>query len=74
VRPTLTPPCQEERTHGILVVTILRIERAAGWNLEEMAYYPRHIIKSGMPAIQTTIRYTQVSREQVKDKLKLLDQ
>jgi hypothetical protein len=31
-----------------------------------------HITKSGMPAIQTTIRYTQVSREQVKEKLKLL--
>jgi hypothetical protein len=26
----------------------------------------------GLPAIQTTLRYTQVSRVQVKDKLKLL--
>jgi hypothetical protein len=26
----------------------------------------------GLPAIQTTLRYTQVSRAQVKDKLKLL--
>ena len=41
--------------------------RAAGWSLEEVAYYQR-----GMPAIQTTIRYTQVSREHVKEKLKLL--
>src|SRR6266849_3384770 len=32
--------------------------RAAGWSLEEVAYYQR-----GMPAIQTTIRYTQVGRK-----------
>ena len=43
--------------------------RAAGWSLEEVAYYLGHITKSGMPAIQTTIRYTQVSREHVKEKL-----
>jgi site-specific recombinase XerD len=46
--------------------------RAAGWSLEEVAYYLGHITKAGTPAIQTTIRYTQVSREQVKHKLKLL--
>ena len=46
--------------------------QAAGWSLEEVAYYLGHITKSGMPAIQTTIRYTQVSREHVKEKLKLL--
>ncbi len=46
--------------------------RAVGWSLEEVAYYLGHITKSGMPAIQTTIRYTQVSREHVKEKLKLL--
>ena len=46
--------------------------RAAGWSLEEVAYYLGHITKGGMPAIQTTIRYTQVSREHVKEKLKLL--
>ena len=46
--------------------------RAAGWSLEEVAYYLGHITKSGVPAIQTTIRYTQVSREHVKEKLKLL--
>jgi len=46
--------------------------RAAGWSLEEVAYYLGHITKSGTPAIQTTIRYTQVSREHVKEKLKLL--
>lgn len=44
--------------------------RAGGWELEEVAYYLGHITKSGTPAIQTTIRYTQVSREQVKKKLK----
>ena len=46
--------------------------RAAGWSLEEVAYYLGHITKGGMPAIQTTIRYTQVSREYVKEKLQLL--
>lgn len=46
--------------------------RAAGWSLEEVAYYLGHITKSGTPAIQTTVRYTQVSREQVKGKLKTI--
>lgn len=46
--------------------------RQAGWSLEEVASYLGHITKSGMPAIQTTIRYTQVSRKHVKEKLKLL--
>ncbi len=44
--------------------------RAAGWSLEEVAYYLGHITNRGTPAIQTTIRYTQVSRDQVKKKLK----
>lgn len=52
--------------------TILRTGRAAGWSLEEFAYYLGHITKSSTSAIQTTIRYTQVSREHVKEKLKLL--
>ena len=46
--------------------------REAGWNLEEVAYYLGHITKKGAPAIQTTARYTQVSREEIKEKLKLL--
>lgn len=46
--------------------------REAGWSLEELAYYLGHLTKKGTPAIQTTIRYTQVSRTQVRDKLKLL--
>ena len=46
--------------------------RQAGWSLEEVAYYLGHVTKKGTPAIQTTVRYTQVSRERVKDKLKLL--
>jgi site-specific recombinase XerD len=46
--------------------------REAGWSLEEVAYYLGHITKAGTPAIQTTIRYTQVSREQVKHKLKTI--
>ncbi|MGZ3677543.1 MAG: tyrosine-type recombinase/integrase [Ktedonobacterales bacterium] len=46
--------------------------REAGWSLEEVAYYLGHVTKRGTPAIQTTIRYTQVSREQVRDKPRLL--
>lgn len=44
--------------------------RAAGWSLEEIAYYLGHITKAGTPAIATTIRYVQVSRQAVKGKLK----
>ena len=43
--------------------------RQAEWSIEEVAYYLGHITKKGTPAIQTTARYTQVSRDQVKDKL-----
>ena len=46
--------------------------RAASWSLEEVAYYLGHPTFGDMPAIQTTIRYTQGSREHVKEKLKLL--
>lgn len=46
--------------------------RAAGWQLEELAYYLGHVTARGTPAIGTTARYTQVSREQVRAKLKLL--
>jgi site-specific recombinase XerD len=46
--------------------------REAGWLLEEIAYYLGHITKRGTPAVQTTVRYTQASREQIKAKLKLL--
>ncbi len=46
--------------------------REAGWSLEEVAYYLGHVTKKGAPAIQTTARYTQVSREQVREKLKFI--
>jgi len=46
--------------------------REAGWSLEEVAYYLGHVTKRGTPAIQTTARYTQVSREQVAAKLRLV--
>lgn len=46
--------------------------RESGWHLEEIAYYLGHTTNRGTPAIQTTARYTQVSREQVKEKLKSL--
>ena len=41
-------------------------------SLEEVAYYLGHVTKKGLPAIQTTVRYTQVSREQVKEKLRAI--
>lgn len=48
------------------------VREEAGWSIEEVAYYLGHITNKGTPAIQTTIRYTQVSREQVKEKLKFI--
>jgi len=47
--------------------------RESGWSLEELAYYLGHVTQQGTPAIQTTVRYTQVSREAIKLKLKLLE-
>lgn len=47
--------------------------REAGWSLEEIAYYLGHVTKQGTPAIGTTARYTQVSREHVRDKLGLIN-
>jgi site-specific recombinase XerD len=44
--------------------------REAGWSPEEVAYYFGDVTKKGVPAIQTTVRYTPVSREQVEPKLK----
>lgn len=46
--------------------------RESGWTVEEIAYYLGHTTNKGTPAIQTTVRYTQVSREEIKDKLRLL--
>jgi len=46
--------------------------REAGWTLEELAYYLGHITRRGTPAVQTTVRYTQASRQQIRDKLHLL--
>ena len=43
--------------------------RERGWSLEEIAYYLGHVTASGEPSIQTTVRYTQVGREQVREKL-----
>ena len=42
----------------------------AGWTLDEVAYYLGHVTLKGTPALQTTVRYTQVARAQVKEKLK----
>ena len=46
--------------------------REAGWLLEEVAYYLGHVTKKVTPAIGTTARYTQVSRQEVKEKPGLL--
>lgn len=42
----------------------------AGWTLEELAYYLGHITVRGTPALQTTMQYSQMTRAQLKDKLK----
>ena len=47
-----------------------RRARAVGWTAEEVADYLGHTTKKGTPAIQTTGRYTQISGEGVKDKLR----
>ncbi len=44
----------------------------AGWSLEELAYYLGQITTKGLPATQTAMRYTQITRAHLKDKLKLL--
>jgi site-specific recombinase XerD len=40
--------------------------REAGWSLEEVAYYLGQVTKQGVPALQTTVDYTQVSRVRVQ--------
>lgn len=44
--------------------------REQGFSLEEVAYYLGHVNADGTPSLQTTLRYTQVGREQIKDKLR----
>ncbi len=48
--------------------------REKGWTLEELAYYLGHVTRQGTPAIQSTVRYTQIRREDLKTKLRLLDE
>jgi integrase len=43
--------------------------REAGWSLEEVAHYLGQVAGNGVPAIQTTVYSTQVSREQIAQKL-----
>lgn len=43
--------------------------RAAGWSLEAVAFYLGHITRKGTPAIQTTVRYIQVSREDITQQI-----
>jgi len=50
----------------------LPIARARGWSLEEVAYYLGHVTRKGTPAIHTTVRSTQVSRADIKTRLKEL--
>lgn len=46
--------------------------REAGWSLEELAFYLGHVTRKGTPAIQTTVRYTQVSRADLKHRIRVL--
>jgi site-specific recombinase XerD len=68
---------EEERLIAPLTFHDLRHDFAhraidAGWTLEELAYYLGQITTQGFPAVRTAIRYTQVTRAQVKERLKLL--
>ena len=45
---------------------------SAGWTLEEISYYVGHITFRGTLAVQTTLRYTQMTRTQLREKLKSL--
>jgi DNA-binding transcriptional MerR regulator len=63
---------QAESTFHDLRHNFTHQAREAGWTLEEVAYYLEHVTTRASPAIQTTVRYTQVSRAQVKEKLKFL--
>jgi len=44
----------------------------AGWTLEEIAYYLGHTTVRGTPALQTTMQYAQMTRAQIKDKLRTM--
>lgn len=44
--------------------------REQGFTLEEVAYYLGHVNADGTPSLQTTLRYTQVGRDQIKEKLR----
>jgi len=44
----------------------------ARWTLEEIAYYVGNVTNSGTLVVQTPVRYTQVTRAQVREKLKVL--
>jgi hypothetical protein len=57
--------------------TVEQLERKLGTHLwlgvlEEIAYYLGHVTLRGMPAVQTTVRHTQMTRAQVREKLKVL--
>ena len=56
-------------TSGTILPTVLL---KLGADLEELAYYLGQITTKGLPATQTAIRYTQITRAHVKEKLKLL--
>lgn len=46
--------------------------REAGWTEEEVAYYLGYVTAEGMLSLRTTARFTQLTRAQVKEKLKIL--
>ncbi len=53
-----------------ICATTLGTACAQGLSLEEVAYYLGHVNADGTPSIQTTVRYTQAGREQVKARMR----
>lgn len=62
-------PLIEDITYHDLRHDFAHRAREAGWPIEYVAVYLGHIKKKGTPAIETTARYTQPSREAIKEKL-----
>lgn len=63
-------PLIEDITYHDLRHDFAHRAREAGWPLEYLSVYLGHITKRGLPAIETTVRYTQPSQEGIREKLK----
>jgi integrase len=69
--PALFPQIREVSFHDLRDDFAYRA-REAGWTEEEVAYYLGYITSEGALSLRTTARYTQLTRAQAKEKLKLL--